>query len=353
VIVKRYISAIVVALFTAGLGGALQPTWAKDLVRVGEGPYISGGGLFIARDKGYFDKMGIDVAVKPFIDATLAVPSLIAGELDVAFQGAAANLFNGIAKGAPLVIFLDRGNNRVGRAYTVSAVTLSLYDQGIRTVADLPKLKGKRIGVSGVGSINQYSLSLALIKGGINPAKDVEWVVNVAQPDLMRMLGQGQLDAIGAAYNIAVFAQENRWGRIVGTDDEVAPGGQIGIYVVDKKFLAQRRDVIVRWTMAYLQGVREFDAAATAPDKHPDIVEILAKNTSLNKPELVKAIAPHWAYVSENGEPNVASVMAMQDFWSGPYFQFVEKKLSPEQLFDLTVAKEARERLDRDKPFGP
>jgi NitT/TauT family transport system substrate-binding protein len=322
------------------------------LVRVGDGPYISGGGLYIARDKGYFDKMGVDIVIKPFIDATLAMPSLIAGELDIAFQGAAANLFNAIAKGALLVIFLDRGNNRVGSAYTVSVVTQSLYDQGVRTLADLAKLKGKRIGVSGVGSINQYSLSLALMKAGINPAKDVEWIVNVAQPDLMRMLGQQQLDAIGAAYNIAMFVEDNKWGKIVGTDDEVAPGGQIGIYVVDKRFLAQRRDVLVRWTMAYLQGVKDFGAAAGDPDKYPDIVAILAKNTSLNKPELVKAIAPYWSHVSENGEPNVASVMAMQDFWSGPYFQFVEKKLSREQLFDLSVAKEAKERLDREKPFG-
>ena len=343
---------------SALISGLLLWTWhdaalANDPVRVAEGPFISGAGLYIAQDKGYFDKMGLTVSIKPFSDATLAMPALISGELDIAFQGAAASLFNSIAKGAPLAIFLDRGNNSPGRAYTVAAVTQALFDQGVQHYSDFAKLKGKKIGVSGVGSINQYTLGLALMKAGLNPADDVQWVVNVAQPDLMKMLGQQQIDAMGAAYNIAVFAQNNHWGRIVGMDDEMAPGGQIGVYVVDRKYLAAHRDVVVRWTMAYLQAVKEFDAAAGDPDKHSDIVDILAKNTAINKPDLLKAIAPHWSYINEDGAPNVKSVMEMQDFWSGRYFQFVGKKMSEEQLFDLSIVKEAKARLDRDKPFGP
>jgi NitT/TauT family transport system substrate-binding protein len=42
----------------------------------------------------------------------------------------------------------------------------------------------------------------------------------------------------------------------------------------------------------------------------------------------------------------------MQDFWSGQYYQLVEKKVSREQLFDLSIATEAKARLDREKPFG-
>ena len=44
--------------------------------------------------------------------------------------------------------------------------------------------------------------------------------------------------------------------------------------------------------------------------------------------------------------------MEMQDFWSGPYFHFVEKKVTQDQLFDLSIAKEAKARFDREKPFG-
>ena len=150
-----------------------------------------------------------------------------------------------------------------------------------------------------------------------------------------------------------LFAQNNKWGPIIANGDQVAPNTAIATYAVRKDFLQNHRDVVIRWAMAYLQGVKEFNAAALAPDKHPDIVEILAKNTALNRPELVKAIAPNWGYLNEDGVPPIDSIMAMQDFWSSKYFNFVEKKVSREQLFDLSVAQEAKARLDRDKPFGP
>jgi NitT/TauT family transport system substrate-binding protein len=348
---RRSLAAIAVS-FLCGAVALPAVATAADLVRVGLGPFITGGGFFIAQQKGYFDKLGIKVETKQFIDGSMAVPSLIAGELEITNLPAAANLFNSIAKGAPLAIVLDWGHNQPGRAYTVVNVTQELYDQGLHSLADFAKLKGKKIGVGALGSINQYTIAKGLEKAGLNPATDVQWVVNVAQPDLMKMLGQRQVDATDLAYQFGFFAQNNKWGPIVATGDQIVPGGQIATFAARKDFIAKNRDVMVRFTEAYLQGVAEFNAAAADPDKHPDILDILAKNTALNKPELIKAIAPHWSYVNEDGAPQVDSIMDMQDFWSGKYFHFVEKKVTREELFDLSNAKEAKARLDRDHPFG-
>ncbi|MBI1205172.1 MAG: PhnD/SsuA/transferrin family substrate-binding protein [Rhodopseudomonas sp.] len=338
----------------AALGVALtgfSPAQAKDVVRVGEGPFITGGGFFVAQEKGYFDKLGITVEPKMFIDGALAVPSLISGEIDISFMTANAGLFNSIAKGAPLVFVLDRGNNKKGRGYTVINVTKELYDGGVKSLADFSKLKGKRIGLSATGSINQYLFAKALQNAGLDPRKDVTWVTNVPQPDLMKMLGQKQVDATDLAYQFGFFAQNNKWGPIVAVDDQIDPDGAVGLYAARSAFIKEHRDVMVRFAMAYLQGVKEFNAAAGAPDKHPDIVEILAKRTALKKPELVKAIAPNWSYTNEDGIPNVKSVMAMQDYWAD-YFHLVEKKVPENKLFDLSIAQEAVKRLATEKPFG-
>jgi NitT/TauT family transport system substrate-binding protein len=166
------------------------------------------------------------------------------------------------------------------------------------------------------------------------------------------MLGQGQVDATDLAYHFGMFAQQNKWGPVVATGDQVVPDATIGMFVVRKDFLEKNRDVVVRFATAYLQGAKEFNAAAASPDQHNEIVDILAKNTGLNKPELVKSIAPNWSYTNEDGMPLVESIMAMQDFWSGRYFNFVEKKVSREQLFDLSIAKEAKVRLEKDDLFG-
>jgi NitT/TauT family transport system substrate-binding protein len=323
-----------------------------EVIRTADGPFITGGAFYVARDKGYFKKLGLDIETKLFPDGAFAVPSLISGEIDMTFMTPAASLFNSVAKGAPLVVILDRGNNRTGYAYTVMNVSQKMADAGVTSLADLAKLKGKRIGVNALGSINHFNAATALIKAGLDPTKDVQWVMNVPQPDMMKMLGQDQLDATDLAYQFGFFAQNNKWGPIIATGDQISADEQIGTIAVRKDYLAKNRDVVVRFAMAYLQAAKEFNAAARDPDHHPDVVEILAKNTALNKPELVKAIAPNWSYVAEDGLPLVDSIMAMQDFWSGKYYQLVEKKVTREQLFDLSVAKEAKARLDKEKPFG-
>ncbi|HEY7248610.1 MAG TPA: ABC transporter substrate-binding protein [Xanthobacteraceae bacterium] len=326
---------------------------AADVIRVADGPFVSGGAYYIAREKGYFHKLGIEIQHHQYIDGALAVPSFVSGELDIGGMTASAGLFNSVAKGAPLVIILDRGQNRPGYGYTATSVTQQLYDQGVRSPADFAKLRGKRVGVAALGSINQYNVAVALDKVGLDPAKDVQWTLNVPQPDLMKMLGQKQVDVTDLAYQFGFFAQNNKWGPIVAIGDEVAPGMSIADVGVRKDFLEKSRDVVIRYAMAYLQGAKEFNAAALAPDKHMDIVEILARTTALNKPELIKAIAPHWSYINEDGKPPVDEIMKMQDYWSGKSFHLVEKKVSREQLFDLSIAQEAKARLEREKPFGP
>jgi NitT/TauT family transport system substrate-binding protein len=282
--------------------GALDPTPTRaEIVRVGEVPLITGGGFYVALEKGYFAKVGLTVQTKSFNDGAMVVPSIVAGELDIAAVTAAASLFNSIAKGAPLAIVFDRGNNRAGRGFTAVNVTPELYAAGLRSAADFGLLRGKKIGIGAIGSINQYDASIALIGAGLDPRKDVQWISNVPQPDLIKMLNQKQLDATSVAYQIAVVARDNNWGPIVAMGDEIVPDAALAMYTVNRNYIASNRDIVIRFGMAYLQGAKEFNAAAMEPDRHPDILAILAKSTVLNRPELLKAIAPHWSYVNEDG----------------------------------------------------
>jgi NitT/TauT family transport system substrate-binding protein len=339
------VMSIHAALLAAGCGSA------ADLVRVGEAPFIAGGAFYIARDKGYFKKLNLEIETRHFEDGSLAVPSIIAGELDFALMPANAGLFNSIAKGAPLVVILDGGNNRRGFGATVINVTQTLYDDGLRAVADFTGLKGRKLGVAALGSVNQYNAAKTLLKARLEPAKDVQWIV-MPQPDLARMLGRNEVDATDLAYPFGFLAQSNKWGPIIVNDDQIVPDAEISIFAVRKDFLAKHRDVAVRFAMAYLRGVQDFNGAARDPGAHYDIVDILAQNTVLNKPELVREIAPNWSYIADDGVPLVNSIMEMQDFWSGKHFSFVAKKVSRQQLFDLNVAKEAKARLAKEKPFG-
>jgi NitT/TauT family transport system substrate-binding protein len=250
------------------------------------------------------------------------------------------------------VVVLDGGHNRRGYGATVINVTQALYDEGVRTVRDFTQLKGKKVGVAALGSVHQYNAAHSLLKVKLDPAKDVQWTANVPQPDLMRMLERNEVDATDLDYQFGFLAQDNKWGPIIVNDDLIVPDAAIMTIAVHKDFLAKKRDAAVRFAMAYLRAVKDFNGAARDPGAHSDIVELLARSAGLSEPDLVRAIAPNWSYIAEDGLPLVNSIMEMQDFWSGKYFRLVEKKVSRQQIVDLTIAKQAKTRLEKEKPFG-
>ena len=102
--------------------------------------------------------------------------------------------------------------------------------------------------------------------------------------------------------------------------------------------------------MAIMYAAREFNAAAGAPAERPDTVALLAKATMQGKTDMLTSFAPHWTATSEDGLPSTDAILRMQDYWVD-YFHLASEKLPASQLFDLSIAKEARQRLDRDHPF--
>jgi NitT/TauT family transport system substrate-binding protein len=322
----------------------LAPAAGEDLVRVGDVGLVSAGAFYIARDKGYFHDVAIKAETVRFISGATAVPSLIAGDIEFSIMPAAAGLFNSVAKGAPLVVILDAGTNKPGFGVSAINVSPALYAQGLHTVADFAMLRGRKIAIGAVGSGNQFIVAQALLKARLDPDKDIVPILNMSQPDEMKLMGQQQVDAAFFNYQLAMDVQNQHWGPVAATSDQIAPDSQVSTYAVRKDFLEQHRDIVVRFAAAYLRGVKEFDAAAVDPGHHPDVVAILAKSTVLNKPEIYKAIAPHWSYISDDGIPNIDSMMAIQDFWAGPPYHYIEKKVARDQLFDVSIAKEAAAR---------
>src|SRR3954466_6180945 len=125
--------AAFLASTTLAVALGLPGAHAADVLRIGEGPYITGGGFLVANEKGYFKKMGLDIQPRMFIDGQQAVPALIAGELDLSVMTANPSLFNSITRGAPLFVLLDRGNNKEGRGYTVTSVSKAMGDAGVKS----------------------------------------------------------------------------------------------------------------------------------------------------------------------------------------------------------------------------
>jgi NitT/TauT family transport system substrate-binding protein len=195
-------------------------------------------------------------------------------------------------------------------------------------------------------------MSKALELAGLNPVRDVSWQTTVGQPDIVKQLGQKQIDAADITYHLAHLAQEQGFARIIASRDEFLPDSQTAMIAARNEILQSRRDVLIRFAMVHIHAARLFNTIAGNPAQHPADLQTITKYIFVKDTSVLKAVAPHWEWIAEDGVPNVTSVMAQQDHWAD-IFRLVERKVSQDHVFDLGIAREAARRLAAEKPFGP
>jgi ABC-type nitrate/sulfonate/bicarbonate transport system substrate-binding protein len=321
------------------------------MLNVGLSPFINQATIFMANDLGLFSKVGVEVRMKIFMDGALVVAPMISAELDIGVMTPNAGFFNSLQRGGPYRAFLCNGQGRRGRAVTALVIRSDHYEAGINTLPDLTRTKGKIAAVGAAGSINQYGLGSALKLAGLDPVRDVQWQTSVPQPDIVKQLGQKQVDVAEITYHLAFLAQKQGFCRILLSRDEILPDSQTAMQTARDELLEKRRDAVIRYAMACIHAGRIFNQVAGEPANHPDMLKLIVKSILPRDEELLKAVAPHWEWIAEDGRPNLVSVMQQQDFWADT-FKFVERKVATERVIDAGIAAEATQRLAAEKPFG-
>jgi len=323
----------------------------REILNVGASPFINQGTVFIANELGFFSKLGLEVRLKSYPDGALIVAPMLAGEIDIGALTCSAAFFNSLSRGGPYRAFLCLGQGRPGRAVSAIVVRADHYENGLRSIKDLVRLKAHLVAVGAAGSINQYSMSSGLALAGLNPAGDVTWQTSVEQPDIVKQLGNKQIDAAELTYHLAYLAQKQDFARIVAARDEVAPNSQTVMLTARDELFTRRRAALVRFAMAHIHAARLFNKVASDPASYDPQLQMITKHIFLKDVNILKAVAPHWDWVDENGKPNVESVLAQQELWANR-FKLVERPVSRERIFNLEIAEEATRRLEAEKPFG-
>ena len=317
-------------------------------IRIGLVRLISSGPIFIAEARKFFEKANLDAELKYFADGALAMPALVAGELDVTATTLNAGLFNTVAKGAPFKLMLDRGSEKPGHGSMTIVASNAMYEAGYRSANDGAKLKGKTVAIQAPGSIDQYLLGRAAEKAGLNPRTDINWSTGMPYPDMIKLMGAGRADAANIPVPLAFLAEKNNVGKIVGPGSDIEPDAQLACWVMSSSYLQSNKSAATRFAMVHTHAARLFNKAAA--EKDADVVKIISEATKVPAP-LIAAAAPRWTWYTDDGLPNTQSVMAQFEFFSRS-MSMVSGKVTPEMLFDLTVAKEATEQLKTANPFG-
>lgn len=181
------LSATAAIVGTAVATFALLPTDAlADPVAVSVPGNAESVPVFVAKERGYFEKRGLNIEVK-VNRSSFAVPALQSGSVQINLMGTPSAV-QAVDSGLSLVIV---ASGAVGSNTDVNYGIVTSRGSGVRTPADL---KGKKLAVPGLeGFFHVLAREWLTIKG-INP-RDVTFV-EAALPTSVDVLQAGTVDAV-------------------------------------------------------------------------------------------------------------------------------------------------------------
>jgi NitT/TauT family transport system substrate-binding protein len=307
-VISRTVAAVAaLVMFVTGTAAA------QDKPKVGVLKLTSSAPIFIGVEKGFFKEFGVEPELVYFQAAAPIATALATGQVDVGATGLTAALFNIVLGGEKLWIVADKGREWPGYPLTAIVVQKDLYEGGLRTIADL---RGKRIGITQLGSTFHYHLGNVLEKEGMTLA-DVKVVPLQAMGAAMEALKGKQVDAIMLPQPFPGTAEAQGFGRILAWGGDLFPW-QIATVFYSNKFAADRERA-TNFMKGYVKAARYYHDAVLIKEggrirqggNYEEVVAITAKYTG-GSPAVVRLGFP---YQDRNGRLLVEDVGKQMTWW--------------------------------------
>ena len=297
------------------LGSSLSPPSLESIT-----PYV-------AIEKGFFKKYGLDVEVVEFRGDNTHVKALLSGDIDMSINMGATEGIVGAAKKVPIKLW-------------VVANPITPYHLIARREAGttLQALVGKSVAVSGIGAISYHIPRIVMERSGVDPEK-FKYVVVGSPADRFKAIVAGKVD-VTVVTNTEV-AKLGSYPDIIDLVNvpKVVPEIPYEFGMAKNDYIQKNQDTIYklakaiiesnRWIAANKAGTVEV-ARKILPDEP---AEILSKTYDLADPRL-------WGV---NGDISEASYNFTVDFLKKvgyletpvPYAEFFDRRFVDRALKEL------------------
>ena len=252
---KRIFIAAVITLFALFRGVAGAADLQVVTVALVSPSWNTGLPTAVARGAGFFKDEGLDVRpVTLSSSGPIMMALLMSGQADIVIAGTVA-ILRGIARGAPVIV-VSGHLNRMSYAL--------MTDKRLKTVADL---KGKTIGITGVGGMGEFTVVESLRRHGLVRDRDFS-VLNIEGGPAARIaaLKTGKVQAVPLTPGQRVQAEKDGFTMLLDT-----------------------RETLTEIPSTIVASTREF--AASSPDKTIRFLRALDKANDLIRRDKENAIA--------------------------------------------------------------
>ena len=177
---------------------------------------------WVAKEQGFFEQNGLDVDLQYIPSGSSPTAAMLSGQIQV--MVAAEQAIQATLGGADLVYV----------AAPTSTIFFSLY--ALPTITDAASLKGKKIGITGVGSATHTAAKLAMRSLKLDPEKDAVFLNIGSAPNILAAMSSGAVDAGVLSSPTSIRAREAGMRELVNVAklDDPFPSGWAA---VSKKYL--------------------------------------------------------------------------------------------------------------------
>jgi NitT/TauT family transport system substrate-binding protein len=238
--VFRWMLAIFVALLVAPSQSAAQD---RPLKKIYWGVSTLSPTLwipYIAKDAKLFEKNGLDVELVLLRGSGQTSQAMVAGSL---FASSVA---------LPAVMLADlNGADLVNVAHGIAVQSSKLMVKPeIRKIEDL---KGRKIGISSLGSAGDLLFGYVLRKYGIDTNRDVFWLAVGNTGERLQALLNGAVDAADLTYPADAQAERRGFRPLLDARKEIVyPTASV---VTRRKTIREERDTVMRVVRSYTEGI--------------------------------------------------------------------------------------------------
>jgi NitT/TauT family transport system substrate-binding protein len=200
-------------------------------------------GMFMAKQEGLFKKHGLDVELIHIPSSSRGIQAILAGEIAFSFMDG-SNFAQANLKGANLVLVAGATNRQV----------FSLMARAeFKRIADL---KGKKIGITRIGSSTHTSALYALGSAGLK-TNDYQLLPLLEVPNIFTALSAGQIDAGVMSPPTNARAKKAGFIELMNVAKEGPEFVSVAIGT-SRAYIKANEDVVRRVVRAYAEGVQIF-----------------------------------------------------------------------------------------------
>lgn len=253
-------------------------------INVGVIPITDIAPLHLGIEQGFFEKRGLDVQTQNAQGGAAIVPNVVSGQAQFGFSNV-VSLMLARDRGLPLRIVAN-GNNSTGQQGEDFSAVMVSPDSSIQDATDL---QGKNVAVNTLQNIGPVSINEAIRQAGGDPSQNPVNYTEMALPDMLPALEQGNIDAAWLVEPFVTMASQQQDAQaVLWNMAALGDNTMIAAYFTTRQYAEQNPEVVT----AFREGMAE--SLEYAQNNLDEVRDVIPGYTELD-PELVQELMlPQW-----------------------------------------------------------